>query len=110
MKQFNLGDAMSYYYLSQGEDPKIPGVDDAQDFVEFIKAFNLLKISEERMVDIFRVLVGILTLGNIQFTNNNDIASILVRIFGSLGGLRGFWYRELGFGGCIVTPRVIVLS
>lgn len=69
---------MEYHYLNQGEDPTIPGVDDEQDFIEFVRAFATLNLSEAKLVEIFRVLVGVLFLGNIDFSSTNECASISV--------------------------------
>uniref|UniRef100_A0A914C028 Uncharacterized protein n=1 Tax=Acrobeloides nanus TaxID=290746 RepID=A0A914C028_9BILA len=81
LKSFELEDAMEYHYLNQGQDPIIPGVDDEKDFLEFVKAFELLNLPQDRLIEIFRLLVGILVIGNIQFQASNDIASILPESF-----------------------------
>ena len=78
LKSFELESAMEYHYLNQGQDPIIPGVDDEKDFLEFIQAFQLLNLPQDRLIEIFRLLIGILVIGNIQFQASNDIASILV--------------------------------
>lgn len=50
----------------------IEGVDDVKNFIETAEAFNTLKISQENQVDIFKVLAGILFLGNIVFKTDTD--------------------------------------
>lgn len=69
---------MEFAYTSQGRETTIPGVDDAKDFQETLRAFSLLKIGDDRQQEILRILAGVLYLGNIQFMANGDIAAIAV--------------------------------
>jgi len=54
-----------FWYLSQGENPLIDGVDDRNEFIATQDAFRLLGFSEKEQNNIFRILAGILQLGNI---------------------------------------------
>ncbi|PAV79042.1 hypothetical protein WR25_17827 isoform B [Diploscapter pachys] len=76
LKGLHLGPSESYWYTSQGGDNRIPGVDDKLDFEETLQALSLLGFSEEKQHDIFRLLSGILLLGNVHFTEGDDRAII----------------------------------
>ena len=71
LSNLDLCDADSYYYTNQGKDPFIDGVDDKKDFEELVSCFDLLKIDIERQKEIFRILAGILMLGNVSFEAGN---------------------------------------
>ncbi|ELT88116.1 hypothetical protein CAPTEDRAFT_225225 [Capitella teleta] len=66
-----------FYYTNQGEDPVIDGVDDAEDFVSTVDAFSLLGINEARQREIFRIISGILHMGNVVFQEEDDESCIL---------------------------------
>ena len=97
------GNPDMYFYLNQGEAPYIDGVDDAEEFSNTRDAlstlgkrkvdFAFLKrklakyfvvafkgINEKRQLDIFRVVSGILHMGNIMYQEgDNDSCSVPVR-------------------------------
>ncbi len=52
--------------MSQGENPVIDGVDDRAEFLATQDAFRLLGFSDKEQKNIFRILAGILQLGNIS--------------------------------------------
>lgn len=56
-----------FFYTNQGSAPFIDGVDDGEDLVETREAFSLLGINDVRQMEIFRILSGILHIGNIMF-------------------------------------------
>ena len=62
----NSGNFFQFWYLSQGENPLIDGVDDRAEFSATQDAFRLLGFSEKEQNNIFRILAGILQLGNIN--------------------------------------------
>lgn len=49
--------------------------------IHLIQALSLLGFSEEKQHDIFRLLTGILLLGNVHFAEGDDRAIISVRLF-----------------------------
>lgn len=55
-------------------ETEIDGVNDYARFVETVKAFEILKIFHEKQQDVFRILAGILILGNIAFENTDKSA------------------------------------
>lgn len=75
----------NFHYLKQGSSPHIDGVDDAEDFIETCKAFSLLGINDGMQEQIFRILAGILHLGNVVLEEGNgDSSAISVSfIFGT---------------------------
>lgn len=60
-------DMTAFYYLSQSKCTTIEDVDDARDFQEVRKAMSTIGIAEDIQMDIFRMLAGILHVGNIRF-------------------------------------------
>ena len=52
--------------MNQGENPVINGVDDQREFVQTKEAFKMLGFSEREQNNIFRILAGVLHLGNIK--------------------------------------------
>ncbi|KAK0409310.1 hypothetical protein QR680_004468 [Steinernema hermaphroditum] len=81
-----------YEYTNMGDAHEIDGVDDRADFEETVNAFDLLGISREQQADIFRLLAGLLYLGNIGFvagpgdgsTVNSDHASTVAMLCSKL--------------------------
>lgn len=61
-----------FYFTNQGEAPVIPGVDDLEDLASTREAFTLLGVNASKQVDIFRIISGILHLGNILFNEESD--------------------------------------
>ncbi|XP_019519644.1 PREDICTED: unconventional myosin-Va [Hipposideros armiger] len=71
-KMLRLGNANSFHYTKQGGSPVIEGVDDAKEMVNTRQACTLLGISESYQMGIFRILAGILHLGNVGFTSRDS--------------------------------------
>ena len=57
----------SIFSIFQGEDPEIDGVDDLKEFLATKDAFKLLGFSAKEQSNIFKILAGILHLGNVVF-------------------------------------------
>lgn len=66
-KLYKLQSADTYNYLNQSGCSKIEGVDDVEDFKELSNAIDIVGISATEKDAIFRVLSGILHLGNVTF-------------------------------------------
>ncbi|KAF7471631.1 Hypothetical predicted protein [Marmota monax] len=71
-KMLRLGNANSFHYTKQGGSPVIEGVDDAKEMAHTRQACTLLGISESYQMGIFRILAGILHLGNVAFTSRDS--------------------------------------
>ncbi|KAK3604422.1 hypothetical protein CHS0354_008749 [Potamilus streckersoni] len=65
-KKFQLGPADSFFYTSQGQNPEIDDVDDAEDLQSTREALLLLGISEKDQMMIFQILSAILHFGNVK--------------------------------------------
>ncbi|KAL0601111.1 Unconventional myosin-Va [Plecturocebus cupreus] len=70
-KMLRLGNANDFNYTNQGGSPVIEGVDDAKEMAHTRQACTLLGISESYQMGIFRILAGILHLGNVGFTSRD---------------------------------------
>uniref|UniRef100_A0A2K6B4A3 Unconventional myosin-Va n=1 Tax=Macaca nemestrina TaxID=9545 RepID=A0A2K6B4A3_MACNE len=70
-KMLRLGNADDFNYTQQGGSPVIEGVDDAKEMAHTRQACTLLGISESHQMGIFRILAGILHLGNVGFTSRD---------------------------------------
>ncbi|XP_023346173.1 unconventional myosin-Va, partial [Eurytemora carolleeae] len=55
----------TFLYTNQGDNPDIPNVDDLKEFRKTHESFKLLGFSETDTTNIYRILAGILHLGNI---------------------------------------------
>eukprot|EP00794_Sanderia_malayensis_P004645 gene4645-5253_t len=71
LKELNLGPPEDFYYTNQGENAYVDNVDDAETFRETREAMTLLGIHNESQRMIFRVLAGILHLGNVQIERHS---------------------------------------
>ncbi|XP_019389108.1 PREDICTED: unconventional myosin-Va isoform X10 [Crocodylus porosus] len=71
-KTLRLGNANYFHYTKQGGNPVIDGIDDAKEMVNTRQACTLLGISDSYQMGIFRILAGILHLGNVGFTSRDS--------------------------------------
>ncbi|CAK0793536.1 unnamed protein product, partial [Prorocentrum cordatum] len=69
LKGFDIQPPEDYAYL-KGRQLKAPGVDDAATFQELLDAFEALGVDEDTRRAIFSVVLGVLSLGNIDFKDN----------------------------------------
>jgi len=68
---FGLGNnPLAFSFLAQSGCTAVEGVDDAADFAEVRKAMGTVGISENEQYEIFKILSGILWLGNVTFTGS----------------------------------------
>lgn len=62
-----------FEYLNQGGSPVIDGVDDRAEFNATKKSLKTIGVSDEQQDDIFKLLAGLLHLGNVKITaSRND--------------------------------------
>lgn len=66
-RQLQLLDVDDYRYLDQSGCSKIDGVDDASEFADVLDALHILQFPEKTVENLFRILAGILCLGNLEF-------------------------------------------
>ena len=67
----------NFHYLNQGESPYVNGVDDAECLEETREAMELLGISEDDQIMIFRILAAILHLGNVDIQPSGEEESMI---------------------------------
>ncbi|XP_064878318.1 unconventional myosin-Vc-like isoform X2 [Oncorhynchus nerka] len=76
-KSLRLLRADEFRYTSMGGETAIEGVDDRKDMEETRRTFSLLGLTEDFQADVFKVLAGILHLGNVDIRNvGSDRSSI----------------------------------
>ncbi|KAK2149285.1 hypothetical protein LSH36_457g02032 [Paralvinella palmiformis] len=61
-----------FFYTNQGSAPFIDGVEDGEDLLETREAFLLLGINDVRQMEIFKILSGILHIGNVMFQEGDN--------------------------------------
>ncbi|XP_059808758.1 unconventional myosin-Vc-like isoform X3 [Hypanus sabinus] len=71
-KHLRLGAAEDFSYVNMGGNAVIDGVNDRADFIETQKTFSLLGLKQDFQMDIFKVLAGILHLGNVEIKAVSD--------------------------------------
>lgn len=75
-KSIYLENIEDFNYLNQGGLPTIEGVDDSKEFQDTCNALSLVGIDEEKQLEIFRILSGLLHLGNIEIPKTRNNASL----------------------------------
>lgn len=75
-KDLGLGDASEFTYLNQGGNPRIQGVDDAEEFKATQKALSTVGVKIEQQWQIFRLLAALLHLGNVKISAVRNDAMI----------------------------------
>ncbi|CAE7325443.1 myoI [Symbiodinium natans] len=89
LKCLDIQPPEAYSYL-RGSQFVAPGIDDARCFTEVKEAFLALEFAWEVQMEIFKVVMGVLALGNIEFTEAAEEAEIkghdaLLKVGGFLG-------------------------
>ena len=72
-EELNILPVEKFDYLNQGDSPTIEGVDDKAEFEATKKSLGTIGVSQEQQASIFRLLAGLLHLGNVKITaSRND--------------------------------------
>ncbi|KAK9764257.1 Myosin type-2 heavy chain 1 [Basidiobolus ranarum] len=74
-KELQLGDFSHFHYLNQGGCGAIAGVDDAAEFELTQRSLSLVGISVQLQWKIFKVLAGLLHLGNLQIGGSEKLGA-----------------------------------
>ncbi|CAH1179586.1 unnamed protein product [Phaedon cochleariae] len=78
MDELNLKRNMSsYYYLSNGDKSNVAVIEDRKDFGEVRKAMSTLEFTEREQSDMFSIISAILHLGNVGFSEEEGVSTIL---------------------------------
>jgi len=68
LQGLQLTDCDDYIYTNQGNNPTIDNVDDEKEFGKTHEALKLLGFSEDDVKNIYKILAGILHLGNVKIS------------------------------------------
>nr|RBQ85760.1 hypothetical protein FVER53263_07789 [Fusarium verticillioides] len=72
-EELNLLPIEEFEYLNQGNCPTIDGVDDKAEFEATKKSLSTIGVTDAQQADIFKLLAGLLHLGNVKITaSRND--------------------------------------
>eukprot|EP00929_Paragymnodinium_shiwhaense_P060297 TRINITY_DN3012_c0_g3_i1.p1 TRINITY_DN3012_c0_g3~~TRINITY_DN3012_c0_g3_i1.p1 ORF type:complete len:2162 (-),score=663.12 TRINITY_DN3012_c0_g3_i1:96-6581(-) len=71
LQELRLLDSKKYNYLKHGQ-VKAPGINDAAGFTELKEAMVTLGFGEDTQSEIFRILAGILLIGNLDFKDQGE--------------------------------------
>ena len=72
LKGLHLASPDDFFYTSQGDAPEIDGVNDVKEFLATQAAFKLLGFSNKEQSNIYKILSGILHLGNVPFESGGS--------------------------------------
>lgn len=77
-KEFKLDHPDEFFYTNQGSSPVVGTVDDADDFLNTRQALGVLGINAVKQMEIFRILAGILHLGNVEILEDEKSSEATV--------------------------------
>lgn len=73
--QFGIQSPESYVYTKT--TTSVPSIDDTKEFQETLEAMNTIGLSQDEQDDVFRILAGILWIGNISFSLNEQENAVI---------------------------------
>ena len=76
-KQLRLDSASNFYYVNQGKNYTIEGTDDGEDFRELRKGLALYGIDDDDQFCIWRIIAGLLHLGNAELKEGASGAELV---------------------------------
>lgn len=71
-QELALSDAADFWYSKQGGCTSVPGINDVENFNELTESLSLMRIEDDQQPDLWRLVGGILHLGNINFIREGD--------------------------------------
>ncbi|CCF57760.1 hypothetical protein KAFR_0D01140 [Kazachstania africana CBS 2517] len=74
--ELHLTAASDYFYMNQGGDTQIKGIDDAKEYQITVDALELVGIHKETQHSIFKILAALLHIGNIEIKKIRNDASL----------------------------------
>ncbi|EJS41628.1 myo2p [Saccharomyces arboricola H-6] len=75
-EELHLTSTSDYFYMNQGGDSKINGIDDAKEYQITVDALTLVGITTETQHQIFKILAALLHIGNIEIKKTRNDASL----------------------------------
>ncbi|XP_071941692.1 unconventional myosin-Va-like isoform X2 [Antedon mediterranea] len=101
LQELQLGHPDEFFYTNQGEAPEVVGINDRDDLEETRDAFQLVGISEETQMSIFRVVAAVLHFGNVEvkpergdnssIERDNENIGVLCKLLGIEEGQMRKW-------------------
>ncbi|KAI3782995.1 hypothetical protein L2E82_13056 [Cichorium intybus] len=79
VEKYKLGDPKTFHYLNQSNCFQLVGISDAHDYLATRRAMDVVGISDKDQDAIFRLVAGILHLGNVQFIKGKEMDSSLLK-------------------------------
>ncbi|KAJ2477288.1 class II myosin, partial [Coemansia sp. RSA 2320] len=76
-EKYGVSGPENYLYTNAAGCLDVPGIDDARDYADTLKAMNVIGISSTEQDGIHRMLATILWLGNVQFVENEPDTSTI---------------------------------
>lgn len=79
LSDLGLTSVNDYVYTSKSGCTDVDGIDDVEEFRATKQSFEELDFSEEDVLNIFKVVAAVLTIGNVKFSKNpaNDQGSVI---------------------------------
>ena len=75
-RELSLTKAEDFFYLNQGGEIEIKGIDDRREYQTTVDALSLVGINEESQHGIFKILAALLHIGNIEIKKTRNDASV----------------------------------
>ena len=73
-KELSLQNCGNYHYLNRGNTSAISGIDDSKEFRDTCDALKIVGIDENKQFELFKILAGLLHIGNIIIQNSRGEA------------------------------------
>ena len=74
--QLHLTDASDFFYMNQGGETQIQGIDDAEEYKVTVDALTLVGVSPDTQQELFKILASLLHIGNIKIKKTRNDASL----------------------------------
>ncbi|CAF4320317.1 unnamed protein product [Rotaria sp. Silwood2] len=76
-QQYSLSHELRFQYINHADSSKVLKIDDTKEMQHTLHAMDVMGFSSEAKQSIFSLLAGILHLGNVQFGDKNNYATVL---------------------------------
>jgi myosin-1 len=76
-QQYSLSHELRFQYINHTDSIRVPKIDDVKEMRDTLHAMDIMGLSKEDQYNIFSLLAGILHLGNVQFGDKNNYATVL---------------------------------
>ena len=75
-EKLGISNASRFQYLNKSGCYNVDGIDDTKDFQDVLKALKTVNISDAEQLNIFKIIAGVLHLGNIRFQTSGNYAQL----------------------------------